>query len=242
MGVVPSSAVPARPGSRRPAGGRPRGSPRRGRIVLKAVVWAACLAPLAALGHRLATDPLVANPIDLATDTLGDWTLRILLASLTMTPLRILFGLGWPAALRRLLGLFAFFYATLHFTVWVAVDHFFDWPQMATDVVKRPYITVGLAALVLLVPLAATSTAGMVRRLGAAAWRRLHRVVYVAAVLGVLHYLWLAKVGVMGPYYHAAWLALVLAVRLGDAARRAVVRRRARPREPALAPRPARPA
>jgi methionine sulfoxide reductase heme-binding subunit len=206
-------------------------------------VWAGCLAPLAGLGWRLLTNPLVTNPIDVATDTLGDWTLRILLMSLTMTPLRILFGLSWPVTLRRLLGLFAFFYAALHFGVWLVVDHFFDWPEMVTDVVKRPYITVGFTALVLLVPLAATSTAGMIRRLGPVAWRRLHRLVYLIGILGALHYLWLVKVGVHTPYYYAAWLALVLGVRVVDAARRARVRaRRGSGRETALAPGPARPA
>ena len=213
---------------------------RRQRTWLKVVVWAACLAPLTALAWRLFTDPLVTNPIDVATDTLGDWTLRILLASLTMTPLRILFGLSWPLTLRRLLGLFAFAYAALHFSVWLVVDHFFDWPTMVADIVKRPYITVGFTALVLLVPLAATSTTGMIRRLGAANWRRLHRLVYLIAILGVLHYLWLAKVGVLGPYYYAAWLALLLAVRIVDAVRRA--RARSRRPGPELAPRPARPA
>lgn len=193
---------------------------RRARIALKGAAWVLCLWPLAALGHRLATDPLVTNPIDVATDTLGDWTLRLLLASLTVTPLRLLSGWSWPVTLRRLLGLFAFAYAGLHFLVWVAVDHFFDWPTMIADVVKRPFVTVGMTALVLLLPLAATSTAGMVRRLGAAAWRRLHRLAYVAAVLGVLHYLWLAKVGVRDPYLYAAWLAVVLGVRAGDALRR----------------------
>ena len=128
-------------------------------------MWAGCLSPLAALGWQLWTDPLVTNPINVATRTLGDWTLRILLLSLTMTPLRILFGLSWPVTLRRLLGLFAFSYATLHFSVWIVIDFFFDWPSMVADVLKRPYITVGFTALVLLVPLAATSTAGMVRRL-----------------------------------------------------------------------------
>jgi sulfoxide reductase heme-binding subunit YedZ len=213
---------------------------RRGRIGLKVAVWAGCLAPLAALVWRLVTDPLVTNPIDVATDTLGDWTLRILLLSLTMTPLRILFGLSWPVTQRRLLGLFAFLYAALHFSVWLVVDHFFDWPEMAADVVKRPYITVGFTALLLLLPLAATSTAGMVRRLGAAAWRRLHRLVYVIAILGVLHYLWLAKVGVRGPYYYAGWLALLLGVRVVDAVRRARARARRSVPEPALASRPAR--
>ena len=214
---------------------------RRQRSGLKAVVWAACLTPVVALVWRLLTDPLVTNPIDVATRTLGDWTLRILLLSLTMTPLRILFGLSWPVTLRRLLGLFAFSYVLLHFSVWLVIDHFFDWPEMAADVVKRPYVTVGFTALLLLLPLAATSTAGMVRRLGAVAWRRLHRLVYLIAILGVLHYLWLAKVGVRGPYYYAAWLVVLLAVRVADAVRRARVRARRAAPEAALAPRPARP-
>jgi sulfoxide reductase heme-binding subunit YedZ len=215
---------------------------RRRRIWLKAVVWVLCLAPLAALAWRLLRDPLVTNPIDVATDTLGDWTLRILLLSLTMTPLRILFGLSWPVTLRRLLGLFAFGYAVLHFGVWIVVDHFFDWPTMLADVVKRPYVTVGFTALLLLVPLAATSTTGMIRRLGAVTWRRLHRLVYGIAILGVLHFLWLAKVGVLDPYYYAAWLAVLLAVRVGDAVRRARLRARQAALASGLAPRPARPA
>jgi sulfoxide reductase heme-binding subunit YedZ len=196
---------------------------------------------MGALAWRLWTDPLVTNPIDVATDTLGNWTLRILLLSLTMTPLRILFGLSWPVTLRRLLGLFAFAYAALHFSVWLVVDHFFDWPTMVADVVKRPYVTVGFTALLLLLPLAVTSTTGMVRRLGAATWRRLHRLVYLIAILGVLHYLWLAKVGVLGPYYYAAWLAVVLGIRLVDAVRRARARARPAAPGPGLAPRPARP-
>ena len=214
---------------------------RRQRVGLKVLVWAACLAPVVALAWRLWTDPLVTNPIDVATDTLGDWTLRILLLSLTMTPLRILFGLSWPVTLRRLLGLFAFAYAVLHFSVWLVVDHFFDWPTMAADVVKRPYVTVGFTALLLLVPLAATSTTGMIRRLGATNWRRVHRLVYVIAILGVVHYLWLAKVGVLGPYYYAAWLAVLFGVRLVDTARRARARARLAAPGARLAPRPASP-
>ncbi len=214
---------------------------RRWRIGLKVVVWAGCLAPLVALLWRLYADPLVTNPIDVATDTLGDWTLRLLLLALTMTPLRLLFGLSWPVTLRRLLGLFGFFYACLHFGVWLVVDHFFDWPEMAKDIVKRPYVTVGFTALVLLLPLAATSTAGMIRRLGPVAWRRLHRLAYVIGVLGVLHYFWLAKVGVRGPYYYALWLLVVLSVRIVDAVRRRL-RARRRTLGPVLAPGPARPA
>src|SRR5712691_6901334 len=125
------------------------------------------------LAWRAWNDDLTANPISFITNTLGDWTFRLLLASLAMTPLRIVTGLAWPMTLRRLLGLFAFFYASLHFLVWLVVDHVFDWREMATDVVKRPYITVGMSALVVLVPLAATSTTTMIKRLGGRNWRRL---------------------------------------------------------------------
>jgi sulfoxide reductase heme-binding subunit YedZ len=183
-------------------------------------VWLAGLVPLAYLVACAATGKLGANPIDFVTDTLGDWTLRILLASLAMTPLRILTGQAWPITLRRLLGLFAFAYALLHFSVWVVLDFFFDWELMLEDIVKRPYITVGMTALVLLVPLAVTSTSGMIRRLGGKAWRRLHRLAYVAAILGVLHYLWLAKVGVHTPWIYAAILAVLLAIRVIDAVRK----------------------
>ncbi|HWP35629.1 MAG TPA: protein-methionine-sulfoxide reductase heme-binding subunit MsrQ, partial [Thermodesulfobacteriota bacterium] len=200
-----------------------------GRLVaLKAAVWAASLAPLLLLAHRAATDDLGANPISAVTTWLGDWALRLLLASLAMTPLHLLTGASWPLALRRLLGLFAFFYASLHLAVWIGLDHFFDWAAMAADVVKRPYITAGMSAFVLLLPLAATSTRGMMRRLGGRAWRRLHRLVYLVGILAVLHYAWLAKVGVLDPYYYAAVLALLLGVRLVAAARRRLTRRRAR--------------
>jgi methionine sulfoxide reductase heme-binding subunit len=167
-----------------------------------------------------ATGNLGTNPIDFITRTLGDWTLRFLLTSLALTPLRILTGSAAPIAFRRLLGLFAFAYAVLHFSVWIVLDFFFDWTQMAEDIVKRPYITVGVSALVLLTPLAATSTAGMIKRLGAKNWRRLHRLAYVAGVLGVLHYLWLAKVGVRTPWIYAAVLTLLLGIRVIDAAAR----------------------
>jgi sulfoxide reductase heme-binding subunit YedZ len=199
---------------------------RRTRIALKVAVWGACLAPLALLGSRALTDDLGANPISEITNTLGDWTLRLVLASLAMTPLRIVFGVAWPIALRRLLGLFAFAYVCLHFSVWIVLDFFFDWRRMAADIVERPYITVGMLGLLSLIPLAATSTTGMIRRLGARNWTRLHRLAYVAAVCGVLHYLWLAKVGVTEPYWYAGALAVLLGVRVGDWARRVVRRRR----------------
>lgn len=197
---------------------------RRTRVIVKGIVWGVALLPLLELLYRFSTDRLSANPISYATNLLGDTTLRLLLASLAMTPLRMLFGIAWQMSLRRLLGLFAFFYACLHFLVWVVVDHFFEWQEMIADVVKRPYITVGVLALTLLTPLAATSTVGAIKRMGAKRWRRLHRLVYVIGVLGVLHYLWLAKKGVNDPFIYAGVLALLLGIRLWDWARRAVRR------------------
>jgi sulfoxide reductase heme-binding subunit YedZ len=139
-----------------------------------------------------------------------------------MTPLRLLFRWSWPVALRRLLGLFAFFYVVLHFSVWLVLDHFFAWGQMGADIVKRPYITVGMAALVLMIPLAATSTAGAIRRLGGTRWQWLHRLVYVIGVCAVLHYLWLAKKANPDPYYYAAAFVLLMAIRGWDWLRRAL--------------------
>jgi sulfoxide reductase heme-binding subunit YedZ len=207
---------------------------RNARIVLKSVVWIGCLLPLAFLLCWISTGDLTANPISFITNHLGQWTFRLLLASLAMTPLRILFGVSWPVSLRRLLGLFAFSYACLHFGVWIVVDHFFNWDQMIADILKRRYITVGMLALTLLVPLAVTSTSGMVKRLGGANWRRLHRVVYVIGSLAALHFLWLAKVGRIDQYVYAAILTLLLGIRVWDAVRRAVWK--ARPSRPAGSP------
>ena len=202
----------------------------RARVLLKVAVWGVALAPLAHLLYGFWTDDLTVNPIEYVTRELGETALRLLLASLALTPLRILFGISWLVTLRRLLGLFAFFYVCLHFAVWIVLDHFFDWRTMGDDIVKRPWITVGVTALVLLAPLAATSTTGMIKRLGGVAWRRLHRLVYVAATLGVLHYIWLAKKVLIQPWVYAAVLALLLGIRAGDAVRKLVKRRR-----PALA-------
>ncbi len=200
----------------------------RGRVALKVVVWAVALAPLAGLLYGFATDDLTVNPIEYVTRELGEATIRLLLATLALTPLRLLAGWSWPITLRRLLGLFAFFYAVLHFSVWIVLDHFFDWRTMGDDILKRPWITVGVAALVLLTPLAATSTTGMIKRLGGRAWRRLHRLVYVAAALGCLHYIWLAKKVLVQPWIYAGVLALLLGIRGVDAGRNYARRRRAR--------------
>lgn len=194
---------------------------RQARVALKSGVWILCLLPLLVLAYRAATGDLGANPISFVTNWLGQWTFRLLLATLALTPLRVLFGISWQISLRRLLGLFAFSYACLHFSVWILVDHFFNWDEMIADVVKRRYITIGILALTLLVPLAATSTNAMVRRLGGAAWRRLQRLVYVVGILAALHFLWLAKKGRIDQYVYAGILSLLLGLRLWDAVRRA---------------------
>ena len=183
------------------------------RAVLKVAVWVGSLWPLGVLVRGFLTDDLGANPIDSITRTLGLTALVLLLTSLAMTPLRALCGWSWPIQLRRLLGLLAFFYVCLHCSVWIGLDHFFAWRRMGDDVVKRPFITVGVLALLLLVPLAATSTQGMIKRLGGARWRLLHKLAYVIGGLGVLHFLWLAKKGRTTPYYYAIALALLLGIR-----------------------------
>ena len=210
---------------------------RKARVALKVGVWVVCLLPLAFLVYWTATGNLTANPISFITNHLGQWTFRLLLATLAMTPLRVLFGIAWPISLRRLLGLFAFSYACLHFSVWIVIDHFFNWDQMIADILKRRYITVGMLALTLLVPLAVTSTNAMVKRLGGANWRRLHRLAYVIGSLAALHFLWLAKKGRIDQFVYAAILMLLLGIRVWDAIRRAVRKRRQRDAvaKPALA-------
>lgn len=188
-------------------------TPRR-MAALKAALFAACLLPLAGLAYSLIADTLGANPIEALTRGLGDWTLRFLLLTLAVTPLRRLAGVPWLIQLRRMLGLFAFFYAALHFVSYIWLDQFFDWGEIARDIVKRPFITVGFAAFLLLVPLAATSTNAMVRRLGGRRWRGLHRAVYAIAIFGVLHYWWMVKKDVTQPAIYAVLLAILLGLRL----------------------------
>ena len=195
------------------------------RVGLKIVVWVLCLSPLAVLVHLAVRGELGANPISYVTNWLGQWTFRLLLAALALTPIRIVTGAAWPVLLRRLVGLFVFFYACLHFGVWILVDHFLNWDQMLTDLVRRRYITVGMLALLLLIPLAVTSTSGMVKRLGGTAWRRLHRLVYLVGILAALHFLWLSKTLRTDAVLYTALLALLLGIRLWDAARRRLRRR-----------------
>lgn len=158
---------------------------------LKAVLFIVALVPFARLVVFAFTDRLGANPIEFITRNTGDWTLYFLCFTLSVTPLRRLTGANWLIRLRRMLGLFAFFYAVLHFTTFLWFDHFFDIDEMLKDVVKRPFITVGFTAFVLLIPLAVTSTNGMVRRLGGKRWQWLHRAIYLIAPLGILHFWWM---------------------------------------------------
>ncbi|MFY2764917.1 sulfite oxidase heme-binding subunit YedZ [Arenimonas sp. MALMAid1274] len=182
-------------------------------VAYKALAHALCLLPLALLVQGVVEDSLGADPVAAITHSTGDWALRGLLATLAMTPLRRITGQSWPLRFRRLLGLYAFFYASLHLSTYLVLDLGGYWTQVFEDIVKRPYITVGFAAWLLLVPLAVTSTRGWMRRLGRR-WGQLHKLVYVVGVLAVLHFVWLVKSDLREPLIYAGILALLLGLRL----------------------------
>ena len=183
---------------------------------IRLVVFLSALVPLA----RLATGAIVfpewlgANPAEFITRATGDWALRFLLLTLCVTPLRRVSGWSWLVRLRRMLGLYAFFYACVHFSSYISFDHVFDVEAIFRDILKRPFITVGFATLLLLLPLAVTSTNAMVRRLGANRWRMLHRLVYVIGPLAVLHFWWMVKRDVTEPAIYGVILATLLAARI----------------------------
>lgn len=179
----------------------------------KFVVFLACLGPLARLGWKAYNGALGANPIEVITHSTGDWTLIFLLTTLTVTPLRKLTGQPWLIRFRRMFGLFAFFYVSLHFLTYIWLDKFFDIHEMLADVAKRRFITVGFTGFLLLIPLAVTSTAGWIRRLGGKRWQALHRLIYFSAIAGVIHYYWLVKADKRKPLEYAFVLALLLAYR-----------------------------
>ncbi len=181
---------------------------------IKTVVFLAALIPLARLGWLAWRGGLGANPIEYITHSTGWWTLSFLMITLSVTPLRRWTGWNWLIKLRRTLGLYAFFYAALHLTTYLWLDQFFDWVEIAKDVVKRPFITAGFSAFVLLLPLAITSTNAMVRRLGGRRWQMLHRLVYVIASLGVVHFWWLVKKDIREPLVFAAILVTLLLARV----------------------------
>ncbi|MFQ5903696.1 MAG: sulfite oxidase heme-binding subunit YedZ, partial [Candidatus Binatia bacterium] len=180
---------------------------------MKTTVFLACLIPLGLLGLYAYTDNLGANPIEVITRLTGKSTLVFLLITLSVTPLRKLSGLQWLIRLRRMLGLYAFFYACLHFMTYIVLDQFFDLQEVVKDVTKRPFITVGFTSFVLLIPLALTSSSGMIRRLGKR-WQQLHRLIYLSAIGGVIHFLWLVKADLRRPLIYGAILTLLLTYRV----------------------------
>lgn len=202
------------------------------RRVVKPAAVVACLIPLALIVSGLFTGALGANPIEEITHRTGKTTLILLLVTLAVSPARRLTGIGALMGLRRMLGLFAFTYVTLHFLTYLVLDQFFAWDLIIEDIADRPYITVGFTSFVLLVPLAVTSTRGWIRRLGGRRWNRLHRLVYISAAGGVLHYLWLVKVDTRPPIIYGLILIVLLSTRL-------IHQRRRRRRSASPAPQPA---
>ena len=187
---------------------------RPGFAWLKAGVFLAALVPFGVVAAAAWSGDLGANPVETLIHHFGEWALRLMLVTLAVTPLRRLTGWNQAVRLRRMLGLFAFFYAGLHLATYVVLDRSLLVEEILDDLTERPYIMVGFAAFVLLVPLAATSTNAMVRRLGGRRWRALHRIVYIAAAGGVIHYWWLVKADVREPFIYAALLAILLILRL----------------------------
>jgi sulfoxide reductase heme-binding subunit YedZ len=189
------------------------------RWVIKPIVWMACLTPLALLIYDGFTANLTANPVEKITNTTGIWTLRLIVASLLITPLRWATGFNQLINYRRLLGLFAFFYASIHFSIYVVTTFFiggfseFDASGLWADLVERPYITAGFTAFVLMIPLAITSTAGWIRRMGGKRWNLLHRLIYITALAAVLHYFWKVKLDATYPVYYGIAVAALLGFR-----------------------------
>jgi sulfoxide reductase heme-binding subunit YedZ len=191
---------------------------------IKILVFGMCLVPFCViLGKFFGPHPfdmsgwglgLGANPVEALEHGFGDWTLRFLLVTLSITPLRQLLRVPSLIKFRRMFGLFAFFYGCAHFTIYLWLDKFFNLHEILLDVAKRKYITVGFTAFVLLIPLALTSTAAWIRRLGGKRWLALHRLIYVAAIAGVIHYLWLVKADIREPLEYGAVLALLLGYRV----------------------------
>jgi methionine sulfoxide reductase heme-binding subunit len=196
---------------------------------LKAALFVACLIPLLRLGWLAMHHGLGANPIEYITRSTGWWILSFLMLTLLVTPLRRLTGWNWLLRLRRMLGLYAFFYVCLHFSIYIWLDQFFDWQGIVKDIAKRPFITIGFAGFVLLIPLAITSTNAMVRRLGSKRWQALHRLVYVIAILGVIHFWWLVKKDITEPLIFAGILTVLLGIRAIWAARKVAVSSSAAP-------------
>jgi sulfoxide reductase heme-binding subunit YedZ len=188
---------------------------------IKLVVFLLCLTPIfLVLWRAFYGEGLTANPIEFITHFTGDWTIRFIVITLAVSPLRKLAGLPDLIRFRRMLGLFAFFYGTLHFLTYLWLDKFFSTQEIAKDVVKRPFITAGFTAFVLMIPLALTSTKGWIRRLGGKRWQNLHRLIYLTAIAGVVHYYWLVKSDIRLPVLYGALVAVLLGWRVVEKLRR----------------------
>lgn len=172
------------------------------------------LAPFAWLAYRFATDQLSVNPLDDLTDETGTWTLRFIVITLAITPLRNLTGWGRLGSFRRMAGLYAFFYGSMHFLTYLYFDKFFEWSEILPDLTSRRFIVAGFTAWLLMLPLAVTSPTFMTKAMGGRAWKRLHRAVYAVAILGVVHYLWLVKFDIQRPLIYGGIVGLLLAYRL----------------------------
>jgi sulfoxide reductase heme-binding subunit YedZ len=182
---------------------------------VKVALFVLCLTPVFWLAWRGWHEDLSANPIEFITRYTGDWTLRFLVFTLAITPLRKLLGLPDLIKFRRMIGLFAFFYGVLHFTTYIWLDKFFDLAEMLHDVAKRPFITAGFTAFLLMIPLAVTSTTGWIRRMGGKRWQLMHRLVYLSAIAGAVHYYWLVKSDIRLPVFYGSLVALALTIRIG---------------------------
>ena len=188
--------------------------------IIKPFVFVLCLVPFFLLLWGIfVTNDLGANPVETITHTTGDWILRFLVLTLCITPFRQLTGWNWLTRFRRMLGLFAFFYTLPHLAIYVLSLKAFDWNAIAVDIVERPYITVGFTGFVLMIPLAITSTKGWIRRLGGKRWNMLHRLVYISAIAGVLHYFWLVKLDKTFPTRYGIAIGLLLVFRIWTAVR-----------------------
>lgn len=185
------------------------------RFGLKPLVFLVCLGPLATLVWKGAvSQDLGANPVDVITRSTGKWTLTFLLITLAVTPIRKLAGMPWMIRFRRMLGLFAFFYGSLHLMTYVWLDKFFDVQAMLHDIAKRKFITAGMTAWACMLPLAITSTTGWIRRLGGKKWQKLHRLIYLSAAAGVVHFIWLVKADLRQPLTYGAFLTVLLGYRV----------------------------
>ncbi len=190
------------------------------RRVLKPAIWIACLTPISLLVLHAFRGELSANPVEDITNTTGIWTLRLIVATIAITPLRWLTGINQLIQYRRVIGLFAFFYGSLHFMTYFILDHQLQFAGLWDDVKKRPYITAGFTAFVLLIPLAITSTTGWIRRMGGRNWNLLHRLIYITALAAVLHYFWKVKLDTSNPIYYGLAVGALLIIRVVHSARK----------------------